>query len=666
MDAPSILFRLPPTGSPARRGFPWKLLLSALAIVVLGLVLAAEYILHNAEPILRQRIVETLAARFHAPVALDSLSLSLFRGVEVSGSGLRIGYRGDTLPGTAKPSAPPILAAPSMIVVRHFAFRTGLLGLLRESLLHQPTRVAFARVEGLTVHLPPPANHTGTADAERQPGNLAIIVEQFECRDVKLYIDSAQPDPGSETRPKPPLEFSIPTLDLQHVGPHGAMRYDAHILNSRPKGEIHVVGHFGPWGNGKFDNDLNAPSNSAARNNAPGQTPIDGVYTFDRADLGTIRGLGGTLSSTGRFTGTLDRLVVDGRTDTPNFALGIANHPTPLHTDFHAVVDGTTGDTSLQPVHAWLGGSLGSSPGSPLAGSAFTTTGKIVHGNGGHDIQLQVDVPHGRVQDFLRLAIRTSPPLMTGTLAMRAAVNIPPGNVPVAEKLTLTGTFTLTGVQFSNPSWQSRIAALSHRAQISDQLPGGLSAASSGPLPAAADPANIRSQISANLHLAGGVLAVSDLHASVPGVHALMNGVYSADGKLFEFKGHFRTDATASQMVGGWKGLLLSPFDHYLQRNGAGVELPVEISGTGGDLHLGLALDGTGDKPEALLADIQTKARAKRDVHDARGLLAEAVAEDTAASHAPTLEEAQRHHNNAVRLRARAQHEADASTNPNH
>ena len=48
-------------------------------------------------------------------------------------------------------------------------------------------------------------------------------------------------------------------------------------------------------------------------------------------------------------------LVVDGQTDTPDFKLTHFGTALPLHTAFHAHVDGTNGDTWLQPVNATLG-----------------------------------------------------------------------------------------------------------------------------------------------------------------------------------------------------------------------------------------------------------------------------------------------------------------------
>ena len=51
------------------------------------------------------------------------------------------------------------------------------------------------------------------------------------------------------------------------------------------------------------------------------------------------------LSSTGQFSGQLGRIVVDGITDTPDFSVDTANHPVPLPTQFHAIVDGSTGNS---------------------------------------------------------------------------------------------------------------------------------------------------------------------------------------------------------------------------------------------------------------------------------------------------------------------------------
>ena len=66
----------------------------------------------------------------------------------------------------------------------------------------------------------------------------------------------------------------------------------------------------------------------------------------------------------------------------------------PLHTDFHAIVDGTDGDTYLDPVKA------------TVLHSSFTARGKIVRMNNppGHDIELDVALGHATIEDLLRSA----------------------------------------------------------------------------------------------------------------------------------------------------------------------------------------------------------------------------------------------------------------------
>jgi hypothetical protein len=133
--------------------------------------------------------------------------------------------------------------------------------------------------------------------------------------------------------------------------------------------------------------------------------------------------------------------------------------------------------------------------------------------------------------------------------------------------------------------------------------------------------AEVNSMISAKFSLAHGAMNVNDLQYQIPGALVMMNGVYSMDGNLFEFKGHVRTDATASQMVTGWKSWLLKPVDPFLKKNGAGLELPISISGTHGDVHFGLALHGTADESNQKMAeDLKTNrqsmlsdAKAKRE-----------------------------------------------------
>jgi hypothetical protein len=107
-------------------------------------------------------------------------------------------------------------------------------------------------------------------------------------------------------------------------------------------------------------------------------------------------------------------------------------------------------------------------------------------------------------------------------------------------------------------------------------------------------------------------------------------------------------------MVGGWKRWLLKPVDPFLKKNGAGLELPIQITGTNGDMHFGLALEGADQTPKEMLADIKQKERDKEELRQIKRELEQADAEDAAAAKATSLDAAERAHNAAVKRRTEA------------
>ena len=53
-----------------------KIVLTVLAVVVIGLAVAAEYALHHVEPIMRDRVVESLSNRFKSQVELGEFHVT--------------------------------------------------------------------------------------------------------------------------------------------------------------------------------------------------------------------------------------------------------------------------------------------------------------------------------------------------------------------------------------------------------------------------------------------------------------------------------------------------------------------------------------------------------------------------------------------------------------
>ena len=64
------------------------------------------------------------------------------------------------------------------------------------------------------------------------------------------------------------------------------------------------------------------------------------------------------------------------------------------------------------------------------------------------------------------------------------------------------------------------------------------------------------------------------------------------DGGALDFWGTAKMQATVSQMVGGWAGVLLKPADRFFRKNEAGTEVPIRIQGTREQPKFGLDFGG--------------------------------------------------------------------------
>jgi len=499
------------------------LILGALAVIA-GMVI---FVIDHAEPMLRAHVIETVSTRFKSKVELDTFHVSVFPGLQVSGEGLRI--FGGTDPQSHQPAIQPI------IKVAHFRFRTWISDLFRS-----PMHVDTVYVEGLELNLPPKERQAAMKNVG-PGGKIRIVVDNLISDTAQLIINTDKPD-------KLPRIFAIQRLKMTRVGSNEPMHFEADLINPKPVGNIHSSGSFGPW-----------------QADSPRDTPIQGSYAFSHADLSTIKGIGGILSSTGKYTGALDHIVVDGATDTPDFSIAICGKPISLHTDFHAVVDGTSGDTYLQPLHA------------KLLDSWLVATGSIVRAKEpqGHQVELEVVMERGKIEDLLKLAVRKDPPFMTGSVDLKTKFDLPPGEPDIADRVRLAGTFRMAKAEFTNPEIQDKVDALSMRSQGKPKLAQNNSSD------------NVDSEFNGTFRLLEGVLSFSQLQYQIPGAQLNLTGDYALDGNQFDFRGKVRLNAKLSQMVSGWKSILLKPVDPFFHKNGAGTEVPIKVTGTKSELHFG-------------------------------------------------------------------------------
>ncbi len=517
----------------SRRARLWRGIGIGVLVVLVGLGIAVRIVLTHAEPILRKRVIASLSNRFQSKVELDSFHVSLLNGIEVSGGGLKV--FGATDPNPYQPGVQPLIS------VQRFRFQS-----TARSLFRSPMHVETVYIQGLDLNIPPKEDRGEIKKFDSKTQKLSIVVDKFVCEDTKLLINTSKPG-------KRPLEFAIGDLRMKDIGAGQPLQFTATLVNPKPVGNIQLTGLFGPW-----------------QPQSPRDTPVQGDYSFRNADLGTIKGIGGTLSSTGAYSGTLGNIAVHGKTDTPDFRIASSGHPVALHTEFHAIVDGTSGDTYLRPVNA------------SFLHTSFTATGSVVRAENpkGHDIELDVKLGRAQIEDLLDLGVRTDPPVMSGAVEMKTKLSLSPGNADVADRLKLDGTFHVPGGHFANEKVQSRLDSWSLRSQGKPKEAREQAQAH--------DEDNVPVDLQGAFKLENGVLSFSLLHFLIPGTHIDMTGDYSLDGKKFDFHGKARLEAKVSQLTTGWKSILLKPIDPFFSKDGAGTEVPIRISGTESAPHFGL------------------------------------------------------------------------------
>ena len=464
---------------------------------------------------LQKKLVEALDKHMDAEVQLEGFTVDSFPTLKIHGDNLKLRLKGQ------QQSAP-------FIEIRHFEVTGGLFGLL-----HRQRRFKTVALEGLRITIPPRTHddkEAGKRTAETVEG--PVLIDHVNAKDAQLIL--VPKDPRKE-----PKVWSIHNLDLESVGFDRAMPFEATLTNPIPKGEIATTGKFGPWVKGD-----------------PGLTPVAGKYAFNNADLNTIKGIAGTLTSTGEFTGALQEIDVRGKTTTPNFSIDVGGTALPLATQFHAVVDGTNGNTYLKEVRA------------KLAETDIETSGAIESRPGikGRFINLDMAIKNGRLQDVLHLAMKGPNPPLAGLIALQAKMLLPPGEGKVIDKLDLDGRFVLEKVSFTDPKVQEQIAMLSRRAQ--------------GKKPTD-DVGKIQSDMRGKFKLHDGTMSFNPFGFTVPGADVQITGSYGLRSEQVDFKGDLLMDASVSEAAGGGvKGFFLKPFDPlFRDEKTKGSRLPITISG---------------------------------------------------------------------------------------
>jgi len=467
--------------------------------------------------LIRDRVAQFLQVHFQSQVEFSDFDVSLFPVVHVTITGLVMRHNGRT-------DIPPLFQVRKASVYANLA-----------NLLRRKPRISLIELNGLQIHTPP-----------RHPGGTPVLhgTDQDLANKYPAVIDEIRADDAilvilRDNSDKPPREFPIHNLELRDLSFERPAAFHAILVNAIPPGDIDATGTFGPW---------------VAEE--PADTPAVGKYTFQNANLGTLKGISGILSSTGLFNGPLSYLKVAGTTDTPDFALRTAAHPMALHTDFSATVDGTNGNTYLNSVTA------------KFLHTTLQVNGQIVDLNKAiksRTIELDVVSQGARVEDLIRLADKSDNPVMTGAVKLRAHIEIPEANSDLIDRLQLKGQFGIDKGQFTSDAVQGKTDSLSRRGRGQ---------------PKDMDINGVDSEIKGNFQMTNAAMNFSSLSFRVQGASVNLNGTYGIDDGQLDFHGKLILQAKLSQTTTGAKSFFLKALDPFFAGKNGGTVVPIKIGGT--------------------------------------------------------------------------------------
>jgi hypothetical protein len=347
-----------------------------------------------------------------------------------------------------------------------------------------------------------------------------------------------------------PLKFEIHQLTLKSVSSRGPTKYDMAMRNPEPPGEIRAHGEFGPYDPDKLET-----------------IPLQGDYVFERADLSVFDGIAGTLTGKGEFHGALGKIETQGTTDIPNFEVRRSQHRVPIRAKFQATVNGVGGDTVLHAVDATIVRTNAHFEG--------TITGRA--GQAGKTATLNVAVKDGYIEDILRVFVKENKSALNGKTNFHGQVSWPSAGDDFVKKVKLNGEFAIDGAHSEHHRLQDDLIQLSNRAsgKKNDKTPVD---------------ENVTMDLTGKVGMDKGIATLTDMLFSVPGAQANLHGTYDVTSTKVDLRGDLKTEASLSNGQTGAKAILLKPLDPLFKRKHAGAVIPVQMTGTFHDAHVGLAL----------------------------------------------------------------------------
>jgi AsmA-like C-terminal region len=489
-----------------------------VSAAVLAIAIAAGAIFLSLNwPFTQAAVTKALQDRFARDVKIAKFRLTYFPPGCVA-EGVEFLHR-------ERKDLPPLITAQTLTI------SAGYTGLLHN-------QVNEVRITGLHVLVPPknPNATRQTYPLTNSTSGKTLAIGEITADDAVLEFISGQP--GAATADE--FTLKIDHLILEHVGENDPILFRVRFSNTEPPGEIRSEGRFGPW-----------------NEHDPGRTALSGSYTYQNAKLGAFQGISGTLSSQGKFGGTLAHVDAQGTLDVPDFKVSGSAHQVHMASNFQAVIDGTNGDTYLTRVESHFGRTTVISEGN-VKGRA---------GQHGKTAMLSMSASQGRIEDLLRLFTGSAQPVETGDVQFETKVELPPGPQAFLRRLRMDGELGIGSGRFTSAKVQvpvNRLAESSRGETKKDE-----------DVDASTVLSNLKGRFSTN----GGIAKLSEVSFTEPGTLAQIDGTFNLVDKSLNLHGLLTTDGKLADTTSGFKSVVVKALGPLITKKSVTV-VPFSITGT--------------------------------------------------------------------------------------
>ena len=407
-------------------------------------------------------------------------------------------------------------------------------------LLFRPGYISRILLEGLHFQVQAQSQAGTTKESTASPNQAANSSKSQKKGSTRLgEVD--MPDSVLEVagaKEQDPFAIHFHQLTFKNVREGESMSFDLAARIPFPEGDVQAQGEIGPRTAPRIED-----------------THVSATYTLEHGDLGTFRGISGTLSAQGKVEGPLGHMETQGTTDTQNFHVDSSSHVLPLRSKYVAFVDGTNGDVFLKEVNA------------ALLKTSIHFDGAIAAKEGvkGKTVTLNASVRDGHIEDLSRLFISSKTPPMEGGTSFRARISVPPGPQPFMNRVLIDGDFAMQQCSFTNPERQASANQLSKKAS------GNKNEKETQP---------VLADIKGHALLKNKVAKLTGVSYIVPSAEVDLDGTYILESEKIDFHGNLKTAAELSKDTSGIKSVLLKPLDPLFKRKHAGAVVPVTMTGT--------------------------------------------------------------------------------------